>query len=61
MKKDSLKTKKSFEKFVGKVELDKKMLTNTRGAVGDGWVRSMSGECMITPKSCWAISTWLMW
>jgi hypothetical protein len=49
-----------FEKFVGKVNIDKNLLGKVNGGLaGDGWIPSVSGDCMITPKNCWHLSTWL--
>jgi hypothetical protein len=53
------KKKENFDKFVGKIEVDKSMLVKTNGGkVRDGWIPSVSGECMVTPRSCWHLSTW---
>ncbi|OOB82276.1 hypothetical protein V8245_04505 [Flavobacterium columnare] len=48
-----------FEKFVGKVSIDKNLVSKVNaGGRGDGWIPSVSGDCMITPKNCWHLSTW---
>jgi hypothetical protein len=47
-------SKASFEKFAGKLEMDKKLLSNVGGNVpGDGYFSTISGECWGRGTSCW--------
>ena len=55
MKKNVAKdSKTSFEKFVGKAVLDKKMLSVVGGDwPGQGYFSTISGDCNKSHRSCW--------
>ena len=58
-KKAKMKSKEAFEKFVGLVEVDTTLLTKTNGGrARTGWLATVSGDCTLTPKNCWHLSTW---
>jgi hypothetical protein len=47
-------TKASFEKFAGKLEMNKELLSNVGGKLpGDGYFYTISGECWGRGSSCW--------
>ena len=48
-------SKASFEKFAGKLEMDRKLLSNVGGArPGSGYFDTISGECRPSGQSCWS-------
>jgi hypothetical protein len=47
-------SKASFEKFAGKLKMDKKLLSNVGGGYpGEGFFSTISGDCNGTGESCW--------
>lgn len=48
-------SKASFEKFAGKLEIDKKSLSNVGGGYpGAGFFSTISGDCSPSRESCWS-------
>ncbi|MCD8412515.1 hypothetical protein [Tenacibaculum finnmarkense] len=55
-----MENKEKFEKFIGKPKLRKSILKNVRGGglPGTGWFRTVSGDCDLSSRNCWHLSTW---
>lgn len=54
--KDRLSTKESFEKFAGKQQIDRDLLSEVNGGnkpPGKGYFATISGDCNVSGNSCW--------
>ena len=56
-KNDKLANKESFEKFAGKLQVDKETLSKVvGGAPGKGWISTISGDCFQNRgRDCWGL------